>query len=261
MMNEDSIKIAVRLDDITPDMDWQRFLAFKALLDRYQVKPLIGIVPDNRDENLKGSQDMAPADFWSYIRELEQEGWSIALHGCCHTYTTKCSGMFPLNHFSEFAGVPYEEQKSMLEKGKNILAEHGIFTDIFMAPAHSYDRNTLKALKETGFCRMTDGFGNMPYMWGNMIFYPISFKLGNTLHEKSGKKGKYSTMVVHTGTLKEEEYARYEEYFQLKNIEWISYKEYLKQEPVKRSICGRYKEYFMANAKCFLVKARSKKQK
>ena len=46
------MKITVRLDDITPDMDWERFLKFKALLDRYQVKPLIGVVPDNRDENL-----------------------------------------------------------------------------------------------------------------------------------------------------------------------------------------------------------------
>ena len=48
-----SMKVAVRLDDITPDMDWERFLKFKELLDRYQVKPLIGVVPENRDENLK----------------------------------------------------------------------------------------------------------------------------------------------------------------------------------------------------------------
>ena len=39
------MKIAVRLDDITPDMDWEGFLCFKELLDRYQVKPLIGVVP------------------------------------------------------------------------------------------------------------------------------------------------------------------------------------------------------------------------
>ena len=49
------MNITVRLDDITPDMDWERFYKFKALLDQYQVKPLIGVVPDNRDELLKGS--------------------------------------------------------------------------------------------------------------------------------------------------------------------------------------------------------------
>ena len=49
------MNITVRLDDITPDMDWERFYKFKALLDQYQVKPLIGVVPDNRDELLKGN--------------------------------------------------------------------------------------------------------------------------------------------------------------------------------------------------------------
>ena len=31
------MKIAVRLDDITPDMDWERFYVFKALLDKYPL--------------------------------------------------------------------------------------------------------------------------------------------------------------------------------------------------------------------------------
>ena len=46
------MQIAIRLDDITPDMDWERFLAFKEILDGCGIKPLIGVVPDNRDENL-----------------------------------------------------------------------------------------------------------------------------------------------------------------------------------------------------------------
>ena len=121
------MKIAVRLDDITPDMDWKRFYAFKALLDKYQVKPLIGIVPRNRDENLKGTQEGAPEDFWEYVRQLKEEGWSIALHGCRHIYTTGKSGVFPLNDFSEFAGVPYEKQKEMLAEGKAVLEENGLY--------------------------------------------------------------------------------------------------------------------------------------
>ena len=75
------MKIAVRLDDITPDMDWERFLKFKALLDKYQVKPLIGVVPDNRDDNLKGSRQGAPDDFWAYVKELQSQGWSVAMYG------------------------------------------------------------------------------------------------------------------------------------------------------------------------------------
>ena len=159
------MKIAVRLDDITPDMDWERFLKFKEVLDKYQVKPLIGVVPDNRDENLKGSQEGAPTDFWTYIKELQKEGWVIAMHGYRHIYSTDKGGVFPLNNFSEFAGLSYEEQEKMLADGKRMLAEKGIETDVFMAPAHSYDKNTLKALIKTGFNKITDGFGDCPYQW------------------------------------------------------------------------------------------------
>lgn len=251
------MKITVRLDDITPDMDWQRFFKFKALLDKYQVKPLIGIVPDNQDENLKGTNEGAPEDFYGYIKELEKQGWQIAMHGFRHIYTTKKGGMFPLNNFSEFAGLPYEQQKEMLQAGKKLLKEKGIETSLFMAPAHSYDQNTLRALRETGFSGLTDGFGVRPYRWKGLIFYPISFQLSRTLRQTGpDAKERYSTMVVHTGTVKEEELGRYEEYFRKKDIEWISFGEYLKQEPETRSIPGRWKEFLMAGAKHLLVKLR-----
>ena len=202
------MKIAVRLDDITPDMDWERFLRFKELLDQYQVKPLIGVVPDNRDENLikRPKSDKAPKDFWQYVKKLEEDGWTIAMHGYRHIYSTSKGGIFPLNNFSEFAGLPFEQQKQMLCDGKAMLEAKGIRTDIFMAPAHSYDKNTLRALKEAGFNRVTDGFGSSPYCWKKLIFYPISFRLGSTLKKATG----YSTMVVHTDTVSDEEMQMYD---------------------------------------------------
>ncbi len=244
------MKVAVRLDDITPDMDWERFLKFKLLLEQYQIKPLIGVVPDNRDEMLvknrqEQSEDLIPEDFWTYIKELQQEGWVVAMHGCQHRYTTKNRGIFPLNNFSEFAGLPYEEQRRMLADGKKILAEKGIRTDIFMAPAHSYDKNTLKALKETGFRALTDGFGSRPYLWKELIFYPISFKLSSTFRKKQG----YSTMVVHAGTVSDLELERYRGYFERKDVKWVSYGEYLQQKPVRRNIFGRGAEFLMAAGK------------
>lgn len=251
------MKLAVRLDDITPDMDWERFLRFKALLDRYQVKPLIGIVPDNRDDKLRAEdkvcrQGKQPEDFWQYVKELEAEGWVIAMHGCYHLYATKKGGLFPLNDFSEFAGLPFEKQKELLAEGKRLLEEKGIETKLFMAPAHSYDKNTLKALKETGFWGLTDGFGKTPYRWRGLVFYPISFRLGSTFRKKKG----YSTMVVHTGTVSDEDLKRYEGYFQKGKADWISYREYLAAEPVKRGIWGRIQELFLAKGKYLLGKLR-----
>ena len=44
--------ITIRLDDITPDMDWKKFNRFKAILDDNGIKPLIGVVPDCKDSKL-----------------------------------------------------------------------------------------------------------------------------------------------------------------------------------------------------------------
>lgn len=248
------MKIAVRLDDITPDMDWDKFLKFKEILEKYQIKPLIGVVPDNKDDNLikKPKSNQAPADFWGYIKELRKEGWVIAMHGYQHIYTTSKSGMFPLNNFSELAGISYEKQKQMLGAGKAVLKENGIETDIFMAPAHSYDRNTLRALKEAGFLKITDGFGNEPYLWKGLTFYPISFRLGSTLKKDKG----YSTMVVHTDTVSDEEMCKYENYFKRKEVQWISYQEYLEQPAVKRRLPGKWLEWFMAKGKYLIGRIR-----
>lgn len=64
------MKICIRMDDITPDMDWAKFMRFKALCDLYQVKPLIGVVPSNLDENLHidAPQNAPVSDFWGYVR-------------------------------------------------------------------------------------------------------------------------------------------------------------------------------------------------
>lgn len=247
------MKTTVRMDDITPDMDWEKFLEFKALLDKHRIRPLIGVVPDNRDENLnrganKGKEREKIGDFWEYIRALQNEGWVIAMHGFRHVYTQKRGGMFPLNHFSEFAGLAYRQQLAMLEEGKAILESHGIKTDIFMAPAHSYDRNTLKALQKLGFTKMTDGFGSRPYVWKGMRFYPISFRLESSLKKKNGM----TTIVIHTNTMGRKDMEKYGAIFEKNQM--ISYGDYLKEGAAKRSLPCQWAEYCMATAKHILVK-------
>ena len=305
------MKIAVRMDDITPEMDWEKFERFRALLETYKIKPLIGVVPDNRDENLNRTGRQADGDgtnylnrtgrqadgdganylnrtgqqadggddtndrsraeqqadggddtndrsraeqqpedgaYWNRIRELQESGWVIAQHGYQHRYTQKKGGMFPLNHFSEFAGLSYEKQKEMIAAGRKILETHGIATDIFMAPAHAYDKNTLRALKANGFMKITDGFGKAPYRMRGMIFYPISFRLQNSLKRKDG----VTTMVIHANTMKDADFVRCEAIFQKERM--ISYEELLRMEPVKRGSFLRAAEYAAACVKHLLVK-------
>lgn len=246
------MKIAVRMDDITPDMNWENFRFFQQLFEEVGITPLLGIVPENKDENLH--KEEAHQDFYEIMKELQSKGWVLSMHGCHHIYSTKKGGMFPLNNFSEFAGVSYTEQKKMLEEGKQKLAEKGIVTDIFMAPAHSYDKNTLRALKELGFTRMTDGFGKKPYTYKGMTFYPISFQLSRSLNEKEG----YTTMVLHANTITESDKEKYKKIFKEHGKDMISYSEYLQEEAVKRSFFGRWKEYLMAKIKYLLVRLKSR---
>ena len=100
------MKIAIRMDDITPDMDWAKFLRFKELCDLYQVKPLIGVVPANQDTMLHIEKPRT--DYWEYLHTLQSEGWCIAQHGCTHIYNTHKKGCFPLNALSEYAGNSYD---------------------------------------------------------------------------------------------------------------------------------------------------------
>lgn len=109
------MKIAVRMDDIAPGMDWKKFADFKALLDEYGIKPLIGVVPDNQDRNLERTEENGkdrhehmPEDFWEYVKGLQEQGWIVAMHGYRHVYTQKKGGVFPLNLFSNLRGCLWQ---------------------------------------------------------------------------------------------------------------------------------------------------------
>lgn len=244
-------KIAIRFDDITEDMDWNKFRRMESLLEQYQVKPLLGLVPDNQDPNLK--KGGPHPDFAAQLQLWQQRGYSFAVHGLHHIYSTKSAGLFPLNAFSEFAGVSYEKQKEMLQRGKRLLEAKGIVTDIFMAPGHSFDKNTLKALKEVGFRYVTDGFGAIPYSRSGLIFLPIAFRKGKDVARKDG----YTTVVFHTNSMTETDFVAAEKMFEAHASDFISYTEYLQVSPVSRSIFGNWKEYGMATVKRLLVKGKA----
>jgi predicted deacetylase len=166
-----------RMDDITPEMDWDRFLALMSLFKRHDIKPLLGLVPDNRDPHL--ARGLARPDFWDFIRNLQQTNTvDIAQHGYQHilvhrpgaaligpTYGIK-------KEVSEFAGDPYADQFFRIREGLKILNRNGLTTTTWMAPNHSYDRHTLKALIENGFTSLSDGVALFPYRSNGLLFVP-----------------------------------------------------------------------------------------
>ena len=75
------------MDDIAENMNWHLMDKCELLFDKYQIKPLLGIIPKNRDpELLKYDKNN---DFWKRVEDWKHKGWEITMHGCNHLYSQK----------------------------------------------------------------------------------------------------------------------------------------------------------------------------
>jgi predicted deacetylase len=134
-------KYILRFDDITPTMSWSKFMPFKIKIESLNIKSILGVVPDCRDQAL--IVEPPNKDFFSFIRRCMYYGDAIAQHGTYHSYTTDNSGLLGINRRSEFASHSFEFQHDLIETGKRILMNEGVWQPWFMAPAHSYDLSTI----------------------------------------------------------------------------------------------------------------------
>ena len=165
-----------RLDDITPTMHWGRFWAIMTLFRRFKVRPLLGVVPDNLDPSLRIEEPRS--DFWSVLRQLRDEGLAeIAQHGYQHTLVPRpglpiIGRRFGIKEMSEFAGDSFSSQLTRIDTGLRILEANGLATTFFMAPNHSFDLNTLRALRRCGFTAVSDGISLFPFSREGLTFVP-----------------------------------------------------------------------------------------
>ena len=44
--------ILIRLDDVAENMSWDLMKKLELLFDKYQIKPVLGVIPENKDEEL-----------------------------------------------------------------------------------------------------------------------------------------------------------------------------------------------------------------
>ena len=161
----------LRLDDASRYMNKSNWKKMEQLLDRYSIKPIIGIIPDNQDKELLKYGEVE--GFWELAKNWQDKGWIIALHGCTHVYETEDGGINPVNMRSEFAGLPLDSQKDKIRTGYSVLMNHEIHPDLFYAPSHTFDLNTLKALKEETDIRViSDTVANDVYYENDFFFIP-----------------------------------------------------------------------------------------
>lgn len=150
----------VRFDDVCPTMNWSIWGRIESILIKHNVKPILAVVPDNRDPMLM--VDPACENFWERVRAWQAAGWTIALHGYQHRYETRHSGLLGVNGFSEFAGLSYAEQRAKLVQAVAVFTTQGVRVDGWVAPAHAFDATTVKVMLELGIHVISDGFYSRP---------------------------------------------------------------------------------------------------
>jgi len=160
----------IRIDDIAPAMNWRVWDVLESLLAGSEVRPILAVVPDNRDPQLVVGP--AAPDFWDRVRQWQARHWTVAMHGYQHVWLTSNPGIVGICERSEFAGLPSDEQRRRLEAGLRIFRSEGVDVEAFVAPAHSFDATTIAVLADLGLRAVVDGFHLFPFSRGGMFYVP-----------------------------------------------------------------------------------------
>lgn len=167
--------LLIRMDDISENMNWALMDKCEKLFDKFKIKPLLGIIPINKDpELLKFPKNDR---FWERVESWKNKGWEITMHGCNHLYTQKSdkNDIFNYGGNSEFYGLDYSTQLNKIKTGLEEFKKREIKVRSFFAPNHIYDSNTLKALKDSDIKIIIDGYGLFPYYKNKILFIPQLF--------------------------------------------------------------------------------------
>jgi predicted deacetylase len=160
----------LRFDDLCPTMDRGRWMRFVPLLERFGIRPILAVVPDNQDAGLQ----LGPADagFWDQMRAMQAAGATIGLHGYRHLCVAAGRGLVPLHERTEFAGVPLEVQRGWVRAGLAILKSRGLEARVWVAPRHGLDWRTVEVLRGEGIEVVSDGLARRPYRERGVVWIP-----------------------------------------------------------------------------------------
>ena len=186
----------IRLDDACPEMNLDKWIRVEGILDQYQIRPIVGIIPDSFDKSFNWPEH---SDFWTETAaRYVKKGWTIAQHGCHHFYQEHTK--------SEFTGLCYEKQEALIRKGYEIMRSKGIIPTCFFAPAHSFDAITIDVCRDTGyFAFISDGMALFPYQYRDMLFVPVMFGAPHAIFPVG-----VFTFCLHPNTMGDHQFARLE---------------------------------------------------
>jgi predicted deacetylase len=191
-MNPEPAQYLLRFDDLCPTMAAERFERFILIVQRHGIRPILAVVPDNQDPELR-YQDPDPA-FWDRMRSLQAAGATIAMHGFRHQCVSPGPSLLRLHSRTEFAGIAEETQREWIRNGIQILRKKGLRPRLFVAPRHGFDSATLSALAEEGLGFLSDGFATRAHIRKEVVCIPQ--QLWRPVKKPSG----LWTICIHSNT-------------------------------------------------------------
>ena len=160
----------LRFDDINPKMNWERFYKIKLIINKYNIKSILGVIPKCEDSEISIFPENK--NFIFDLQMMKSNGDLIAQHGYRHITDSNNKGLYGNEKRSEFAGLDYQTQYERIDKGKKILLANNLWQPIFMAPIHTFDKTTIKVLRKLNFRLITDGFSRYPYEFNGIKMIP-----------------------------------------------------------------------------------------
>lgn len=197
----------IRLDDACNTMYFEKWKILEKIFINLNIKPLVAVIPNNKDKSLIFKKKNYL--FWKIVRRWKNLGWTIAMHGYQHLYhdVPKKKLILPFYNRSEFGGLSLQMQSEKIKNAYNLFKKNKIQPKVWIAPSHSFDITTLKALKkETSIRIISDGIAFDQFFEFGFFWIP------QQLWEfKDYKKGLW-TICLHPNTMS------YKSIYNLKNF-------------------------------------------
>jgi predicted deacetylase len=210
-------KYLLRLDDAAHHMNLDNWTIILNLCDKYNLKPVIAVIPDVKDLDLLQYQKVD--NLWDIIRMWQNKGYTIGLHGFNHKYDSTRCGLINPRPKSEFSGLNESEQKIKVLSGLNIFKREKILTNLFIAPGHSFDLVTIKVLIDCGVEYIYDGFFRDPVQYLGIKWIPQQLWKG-----KKMPKGTW-TICLHPNTMKSRDITELEMFISKNHKKFIKFSE------------------------------------
>ncbi len=147
-------RLHLTLHDVSPVHENTLRKIHSAICELGVVRYSMLVVPDYHGE---WPLEEFPA-FCQWLRELEENGVEMVLHGCIHKGAAalgtadRIRSSFFTRGEGEFLGLDEKAAEQLLRDGREMLKRTiGIEANCFVAPAWLYSRGTIKALATAGF--------------------------------------------------------------------------------------------------------------